>query len=150
MGFYSVFLFLNIKNRIQFMVQLFMIFTILSIFSHTFLFKYGLIKMICSKFKITFIVIFIYPFLFILERLIRVVNYCSKIFKYLNQVYVSDTLALQNNDVSIWAAPYYIAMYVLKFIFAFLFYTVIINTSFELGKSKYYKADPMFGFRQSQ
>ena len=51
------------------------------------------------------------------------------------------------NEISVWNVPYYIALYVLKFIFAFSFYIVTINTSYELGKSKYYKVDPMFGFR---
>lgn len=50
------------------------------------------------------------------------------------------------NEINIWNVPFYLALYIIKYILAFCFYLVIINSSFELGKSKYYKIDPSFVF----
>jgi hypothetical protein len=42
---------------------------------------------------------------------------------------------------NIWKQWHFLLFYILKFIFAFLSYMFTINTSFELGKPKYYKVE---------
>jgi hypothetical protein len=51
-----------------------MIFTLLSIFSKTFFFKYGLVGIVCSRFRFTFILLAVYPVVFMVERLFRAVK----------------------------------------------------------------------------
>ncbi len=50
------------------------------------------------------------------------------------------------NELTVWDLPFYVVIYILKFVFALCFYIASINSSFELGKSKYYKVDPLFAF----
>ena len=50
------------------------------------------------------------------------------------------------NEITVWSNVVYIVLYILKFAFAFTFYITIVNSCFELGKSKYYKSDPMLGY----
>jgi hypothetical protein len=51
------------------------------------------------------------------------------------------------NELTVWSDGLYIALYLCKYILGFFFYIITINTSYELGKSKYYKIDPTFGFK---
>lgn len=64
-------------------------------------------------------------------------------------MYIVDTSNLDNNEITIWRKPIYIVANVFKYIFAFLFYLVSIESSYELGKSKYYRTDPTFGFKMN-
>ncbi len=57
---------------------------------------------------------------------------------------------MDSNEITVWNLPQYLAIYVIKFSMAFCFYLVTINTSYELGKSKYYRVDPMFAFSMNQ
>lgn len=59
---------------LQLGIQVLMIFTLLSIFSQTFLFKQGILSAICKQFVFTFIILFIYPLVFMAERFIRSVS----------------------------------------------------------------------------
>lgn len=67
---------------LQLGVQILMIFTILSIFSHTFLFKQGILGEICKQFVLTFITMFLYPIVSLAERFIRSVS--NSFFKFFN------------------------------------------------------------------
>ncbi len=66
-----VYLFPNFS--LQLFIQLMIIFTTLSIFSQTFFFKFGLVRLICSKFKFTFLFSLCYPIFFLGERFFRIV-----------------------------------------------------------------------------
>ena len=44
--------------------------------------------------------------------------------------------------VNIWKS-YYLVFYILKYFTAFLFYIGILRTSFELGKTEYYRSQPI-------
>lgn len=67
---------------LQLGVQILMIFTILSIFSQTFLFKQGILGEICKQFVFTFITLFLYPIVFLAERFIRSVS--NSFYLFLN------------------------------------------------------------------
>jgi hypothetical protein len=54
-----------------------------------------------------------------------------------------------NNELTIWNNGFYYTIYVLKFILAFCFYIAVLNSSYELGQSKYYKTDVMMGYRRN-
>ena len=109
-----------------------MIFTVLSFFSQTFNFKQGMLGTICAKFIPTFIVIFLYPIIFLCERFIRA-------------AYLQKNTPEKTN-MEIWKTVYYIIFYVLKYICAFLFYIFSLNTSYELGKGKYYKIEMNYNY----
>jgi hypothetical protein len=54
---------------------------------------------------------------------------------------------MNHNELTIWNNGFYYVIYVLKFVLAFCFYIGLLNSSYELGKSKYYKTDVMLGYR---
>jgi hypothetical protein len=54
---------------------------------------------------------------------------------------------MSKNELSIWNNGFYYTIYVVKFILAFCFYIAVLNSSYELGQSKYYKTDVMMGYR---
>ena len=115
-------------SLIQFALQIIMFFILLSIFSETFDFKRGLLKRMCRKFMITFFSTLFYIILFIAEKIYLYIYHKSKKLE-------PDFL------FKIWDKWFFILIYVLKFLFAFLSYMFTINTSFELGKPKYYKVE---------
>ena len=111
----------------QFIIIMVMVFVLLSVFSQTFFFKQGLLGVICKQFVFSLVCLFCYPVLFIVERAILGIklDLDKKKGAPINKIFTS----------------YYTAFYVLKYISAFLFYMGLLSTSFELGKSKYYKID---------
>jgi len=115
-------------SLIQFALQIIMFFILLSIFSETFDFKRGLLKRMCRKFMITFFSTLFYIILFIAEKI---------------YLYIYHKKNKEKKDVifNIWKQWHFLLFYILKFIFAFLSYMFTINTSFELGKPKYYKVE---------
>ena len=115
-------------SLIQFAIQIVMFFILLSIFSETFDFKRGLLKRMCRKFMLTFFSTLFYIIIFASE----------KIFLYL---YHKSKKLEPDFLFKIWDKWFFILIYVLKFLFAFLSYMFTINTSFELGKPKYYKVE---------
>ena len=115
-------------SLIQFALQIIMFFILLSIFSETFDFKRGLLKRMCRKFMITFFSTLFYIILFIAEKI---------------YLYIYHKKNKEKKDVifNIWKQWHFLLFYILKFIFAFLSYMFTINTSFELGKPKYYNVE---------
>ena len=115
----------------QFILIIVMIFVLLNIFSETYFFKRGLLVVICGQFFFSFIFLLLYPIFFVIERSIFGVR--------LND------LKDENDEVpsiTIWKT-YYIFFYVVKYITAFGFYIGILRTSFELGKTEYYRNEPI-------
>lgn len=90
----------------------------------TFLFRYGLIGMLCREFKYLFISIPIHLILFIVERGVRL---------YLSFVEDEDV-------ISIWEQPEYLVFFWIRHIFLVFFYVVLIESSLMLGDPEYYKA----------
>ena len=89
----------------------------------TFLFKYGLIGILCSEFKVIFINIPIHLVLFGLEKGLRWV------------------ITAQTNTISLWDSPAYEIVYWIRSLYMIYFYIVLVNMSLELGDPLYYKAD---------
>lgn len=114
---------------IHIVLQFIMFFTTLSLFYNTFYFSMGMIKEICNEFLLTFIVLGLYPLIFIAERIIRLI--------YLRK---ADT-DIHRNVISIWSNILYLVIYILKYVIGVFYYIFVLNASYELGKSKYYKPD---------
>ena len=114
----------------QFILIIVMIFVLLNIFSETYFFKRGLLSVICGKFILSIIFLLLYPVFFLAERI----------------TFGFGLDDLKKNDdtpiISIWKT-YYIVFYIIKYITAFGFYIGILRTSFELGKSEYYRNEPI-------
>ena len=110
----------------EFIIIIIMIFVLLNIFSETYYFKRGYLGAICGKFVVDFIFLLLYPVFFIVERIIFGIK--------LNE--------LKDNEIrtiKIWTT-YYLVFYILKYFTSFLFYIGILRTSFELGKTEYYRS----------
>ena len=105
-----------------------MIFVLLNIFSETYYFKRGYLGAICGKFVLDFIFLLLYPIFFLIERIIFGVK--------LNDLKENEEAV---PTVKIWSS-YYLVFYILKYFTSFLFYIGILRTSFELGKTEYYKS----------
>ena len=116
---------------IQFILIIVMIFVLLNIFSETYYFKRGLLGIICGKFVFSFIFLLLYPIFFCIER--AILGY------RLNQLSKDDLSATNTAIIDIWSKAYYIIFYIIKYIMAFGFYIGILRTSFELGKTEYYR-----------
>ena len=114
---------------IHLLVQLLMLFVVLSIFMNTFHFQLGMVGSVCSRFKFSFILIALYPIFFLSENIYRLI--------YLGNVN-SDK---NNNDVTIWDNGLYKALYFIKFIVGFIYYVFILDAVMELGKEKYYRPE---------
>ena len=112
----------------QFSLQIIMMFILLSIFSETFDFKRGLLGRMCKKFSLTFISTFTYIVVFAFEK--------GFLYSYHKKHKNDDDIIF-----IIWKKWYFLLIYILKFSLAFLSYMFTINTSFELGKPKYYKTE---------
>ena len=108
---------------IQLVLQLIIVCWIFLLVWQTFLFKYGLIGILCSEFKILFISLPIHLLLFILEKGLRVV------------------VTLNVGVVDLWDSPGYEIVYWVRSIFMIYFYLVLFEISLELGDPVYYKAD---------
>ena len=115
----------------EFIIIIIMIFVLLNIFSETYYFKRGYLGAICGKFVLDFIFLLLYPIFFLLERIIFGVR--------LNDLKKEEDKA---PIVKIWTT-YYLVFYILKYFTAFLFYIGILRTSFELGKTEYYRSQPL-------
>ena len=118
----------------EFIIIIIMIFVLLNIFSETYYFKRGYLGAICGKFILDFIFLLLYPVFFLVERI-----YFGKTLNSLKQ---------EGNNVptvDIWRDYAYIVFYILKYFTAFLFYLGLLRTSFELGKTEYYKSQPVQG-----
>ena len=113
----------------EFIIIIIMIFVLLNIFSETYYFKRGYLGAICGKFILDFIFLLLYPIFFLIERI-----YFGKRLNTLQERKISLP------SVEIWAEYAYIIFYILKYLTAFLFYLGILRTSFELGKTEYYKS----------
>ncbi len=105
-----------------------MIFVLLNIFSETYYFKRGYLGAICGKFVLDFIFLLLYPIFFLIERIMFGVR--------LNDLKEEGERVA---TVKIWTT-YYIVFYILKYFTSFLFYIGILRTSFELGKTEYYRS----------
>ena len=110
-----------------------MIFVLLNIFSETYYFKRGYLGAICGKFVVDFIFLLLYPIFFLIERILF-----GKRLNDLKEEGQTDSI------IKIWTT-YYLAFYVLKYFTAFLFYIGILRTSFELGKTEYYRSQSING-----
>ena len=112
----------------EFIIIIIMIFVLLNIFSETYYFKRGYLGAICGKFVLDFIFLLLYPIFFLIERIMFGVKL--------------DELKKDNDkapSVNIWTT-YYLIFYILKYFTSFLFYIGILRTSFELGKTEYYRS----------
>ena len=108
---------------IQAFLQIIIICWIFLLVWKTFLFKYGLIGILCSELKVIFINIPIHLVLFILEKGLR--------FMYVTS----------DNAIDLWNQPAYEIVYWIRSFYMVYFYIVLINMSLELGDPKYYKAE---------
>ena len=112
----------------EFIIIIIMIFVLLNIFSETYYFKRGYLGAICGKFVLDFIFLLLYPIFFLIERIMFGVR--------LNDLKEEGERVA---TVKIWTT-YYIVFYILKYFTSFLFYIGILRTSFELGKTEYYRS----------
>ena len=117
----------------EFIIIIIMIFVLLNIFSETYYFKRGYLGAICGKFVVDFIFLLLYPIFFLIERILF-----GKRLNDLKEEGQTDSI------IKIWTT-YYLAFYVLKYFTAFLFYIGILRTSFELGKTEYYRSQSING-----
>ncbi len=115
----------------EFLLIVVMVFVLLNIFSETYYFKRGYLGAICGKFALDFIFLLLYPIIFIIERAIFGVR--------LN--HLKDDVN-PPATVKIWTSSY-LVLYILKYFTSFLFYVGILRTSFELGKTEYYKSQAL-------
>ena len=118
-------------SLLQFILIVIMIFVLLNIFSQTFFFKRGLLGVICGKFIFSFVFLLLYPIFYVVERAIY--------------GYTMNKLKREGDEkaiLSIWS-HFYILFYIIKYITAFGFYVGILRTSFELGKTEYYRNVPV-------
>ena len=113
----------------EFLLIMVMVFVLLNIFSETYYFKRGYLGAICGKFILDFIFLLLYPVFFLIERI-----YFGKKLNSIKSSFPT---------VDIWTDYGYIIFYILKYFTAFLFYIGILRTSFELGKTEYYKSQPI-------
>lgn len=113
---------------LQLLIHLLMLFTALSLFWNTFYFQLGMVGMVCSRFKYSFIMIGLYPLCFAAERVIRL-------------IYLDIDKQSGINEISIWYDALYRAFYFLKFLVGLIYYIFIIDAALELGKAKYYRPD---------
>ena len=90
----------------------------------TFLFRFGLMGMLCKEFKYLFACIPIHILLFLIERGVRL--YLAFVDGY--------------DAISIWEQPGYLILYWIRHIFLGFFYVVLIESSLMLGDPEYYKA----------
>ena len=112
----------------EFIIIIIMIFVLLNIFSETYYFKRGYLGAICGKFVLDFIFLLLYPIFFLIERIMFGVR--------LNDLKEEGERVA---TVKIWTT-YYLVFYILKYFTSFLFYIGILRTSFELGKTEYYRS----------
>jgi hypothetical protein len=122
-------------SLLQFILIIIMIFVLLNIFSQTFFFKRGLLGIICGKFIISFVFLMAYPIFFVLERIIF-----GYTIRDLEEQYKKKKGTLP--IIEVWKG-YYLLFYILKYLTAFGYYIGILRTSFELGKTEYYKNEPI-------
>ena len=115
----------------EFIIIIIMIFVLLNIFSETYYFKRGYLGAICGKFILDFIFLLLYPIFFLIESILFGVR--------LNDLKKEEDPV---PTVNIWKS-YYLVFYILKYFTAFLFYIGILRTSFELGKTEYYRSQPI-------
>ena len=116
---------------IQLLIQLMMLFTTLSLFWNTFHFQLGFVSKICKEFRFTFIVIGLYPLIFIAERIYRL-------------IFLGKKELTHRNSISIWESEIYRIIYILKYLIGVTYYIFVLDAAYELGKSKYYKPDDEF------
>ena len=115
----------------EFLLIMVMVFVLLNIFSETYYFKRGYLGAICGKFAFDLIFLLLYPIIFLIERIIFGIR--------LNDL--KDDID-PPATVKIWTSPY-LVLYILKYLASFLFYVGILRTSFELGKTEYYKSQAL-------
>lgn len=60
------------------------------------------------------------------------------------QYYLNRSPNWQYNELTAFKDGDYLGIYIVKYIIGFTYYIVMINTCYELGKSKYYKSDLWF------
>lgn len=108
---------------VQALLQIVIICWVFLLVWKTFLFKYGLIGILCSEFKVLFINIPIHLTLFGLEKGLRWL------------------ITAQDNAVDLWDSPAYQIVYWIRSFYMIYFYLVLVDMSLELGDPLYYKAD---------
>jgi hypothetical protein len=89
----------------------------------TFLFKYGLIGLLCREFRVLFILIPINFVLFGAEKAYRLLLLVSE----------------DEDAISIWNAPGYVLIYWVRNLFMLGYYLFMIEHSLLLGEPQYYK-----------
>jgi len=88
----------------------------------TFLFRFGLLGILCREFKLLFSSIPVNILLFLAEKGLR----------YYLLVAVEDT-------ISIWDNPAYVIVFWVRSVFMVYYYLLLVETSFDLGDPQYYK-----------
>jgi Transmembrane protein 138 len=107
---------------VQVVLQIIIICWIFLLVWKTFLFKYGLIGILCSELHVLFITIPIHLVLFGAEKGLR--------FYYVTT----------NGAVTLWDSPAYEIVYWIRSLFMIYFYILLLNTSLDLADPKYYKS----------
>ena len=121
---------------IQFLIMSVIIFVILSVFSETYYFKTGYISVICRNFKIHCLFLFLYPCVFVAERVIMG-SLSKHIHNNNNCLDLDEEIISSSCDVyylsriKIWKEIAFLIIYVLKYIFAFIFYLTSLKICFE-------------------
>lgn len=108
---------------VQGVLQIFIICWIFILIWKTFLFKFGLIGILCSEFKVLFISVFVHFVLFGLEKGLRVLT------------------ASSDGGIKLWDSPAYQIVYWIRSCYIVFFYVFLVETSLGLAEPVYYKAD---------
>jgi len=93
----------------------------------TFLFKFGLIGILCSEFKVLFISVLVHFVLFGLEKGLRVL------------------IAGSDGGIKLWDSPAYEIVYWVRSCYMVYFYVFLVEISLRLAEPVYYKADKWLG-----
>jgi hypothetical protein len=99
------------------------IFLIFIYMSSTFVFKYGLLGILCNKFRVLFIC---FPMCLSFTLAIRI----SRIMK-INQ----------SNTIQLWDSTYYTPLFVIHNLFSCLFYILLFQSTFDLANPNLFKAN---------
>jgi hypothetical protein len=108
---------------IQGIVQVFIICWIFVLIWKTFLFKFGLIGILCSEFKVLFISVPIHLVLFGLEKVLRLLIIGS------------------DGVIDLWNNPAYQIVYWVRSFYMIYFYVLLFEISLSIAEPVYYKAD---------
>jgi hypothetical protein len=114
-----LFVFIGVQGAIQILIMCWVFFLVWQ----TFLFKYGLIGILCKEFKTLFIILPIGLLLFGIEKGLRMM------------------LLLDSgiDTITIWEQPHYTIIYWIRYFFLVFYYLFLIEKALSLGDPIYYK-----------